>query len=167
MLRVREIALSLAERHGVDRKKVWLAASAHDLARDLNGTELLRKARELGIEIGPVEEATPIFLHGPIAAELLKRHGLADSDVYNTVYWHSTARAGMTPLEKVVFIADKVEPQKTIRYPYLPEIHALAKESLDEAVLEFLEREIERLSRSGGVVHPATLEARNELLKSR
>ena len=69
----------------------------------------------------------------------------------------------MTPLEKLVFIADKLDPQKGHRYARLPEIRALATESLDEAVLEFLDQDVDRLLREGKVVHPATLDARNEL----
>ena len=161
---MRDLALDLAGRHGVDREKVWLAVSAHDLARAMDSTELLVSARELGIPIGPLEEVTPIFLHGPIAAELSRRNGLNDPEVYDAVYWHSTARVDMTPLEKLVFIADKLDPQKAHRYPRLPEIRALAGESLDEAVLEFLDQDVDRLLREGKVVHPATLDARNELL---
>jgi predicted HD superfamily hydrolase involved in NAD metabolism len=160
---VREIALALAERHGVDREKAWLAASIHDLARAMNGADLLVSARELGITVGPIEEVTPIFLHGPIASELSSRNGLNDPEVYDAVYWHSTARAGMTPLEKLVFIADKLDPQKAHRYPRLPEIRALAEESLDFALLAFLRTEIERLRHEGKQVHPGMLDARDEL----
>jgi predicted HD superfamily hydrolase involved in NAD metabolism len=161
---VRDIALELAGQHGVDGDKAWLAASAHDLARAMDSTEMLASARELGIPVGPLEEVTPIFLHGPIAAELSHRNGLDDPEVYDAVYWHSTARAGMTPLEKLVFIADKLDPQKAHRYPRLPEIRALVTESLDRAVLEFLDQDIARLLHEDKVVHPTTLYARNELL---
>ena len=164
---MREIALDLAQRHGADRGKVWLAASAHDLAREWSGPELLARAGELGIESGLPEEVASVFLHGPVAAELLKRQGLDDPEVYNTVFWHSTARAGMTLVEKVVYLADKLDPEKAHRYPYLPEIRKLANDGLDEAILEFRGRDIARLLCSGGFVHPATLGARNQLLLKR
>lgn len=164
---MREIALELAQRYGADREKVWHAASAHDLAREWSGPELLARARELGIHIGLPEEVAPIFLHGPVAAELLKRQGLNDPEVYNAVFWHSTARGGMTLVEKVVYLADKLDPEKADRYPYLPEIRKLANDGLDEAILEFLDRDMARLLRSGGFIHPATLDARNELLLKR
>ena len=112
MLRVREVVLVLAERHRVDREKVWLAASAHDIAREMDDAELLVKARELGICFSLLEEAAPILLHGPIAAELLRGQGLADTEVYQAIYWHSTARRGMTVVEKVLFLADKLDPEK-------------------------------------------------------
>jgi len=164
VLRVREVALVLAGRYRVDREKVWLAASAHDIAREMDGAGLLVKARELGISLGPLEEAAPVFLHGPIAAELLRRQGVTDTEVYQAIYWHSTARTGMTVVEKVLFLADKLDPEKIARYPYLPLIKALAGEDLDRAILEFLNRDLAQRMCQGDPIHPASLEARNELL---
>ena len=167
-MRVREVALELARRHGADQDKVWLAASGHDIAREMDDAELLNRAQELDIPLGTLEEAAPVFLHGPIAAELLRRQGMTDTEVYQAIYWHSTARAGMTAVEKVVFLADKLDPEKTDRYPYLPLIKALADEDLDRATLEFLNRDLAQRLRQGEFIHPASLEARNELLlKSR
>ena len=70
----------------------------------------------------------------------------------------------MSPLAKVVFLADKLDPQKVTRYPYLERIRELAEEDLDAALLEFLEQELRRLLEGRHLVHPASLEARNELL---
>lgn len=164
VLRVREIALGLARRYGADGEKVWLAASAHDIARAMDDARLLSEAQELGIPVGPLEEAVPFLLHGPVGAGLLRRQGAVDPEIYQAVYWHSTARAGMTLVEKVVFLADKLDPEKAIRYPYLTQLEALGAESLDGAVLEFLNQDMARLLRSGRLVHPASLEARNDLL---
>ena len=161
---MREIALEMARRHGADEEKAWLAASAHDIARAMDDAQLLSRARELGIPIGPLEEAVPFLLHGPVGAELLRRQGAIDLEVYQAVHWHSTARAGMTPVEKVVFLADKLDPEKVNRYPYLSQLEALAAESLDRAILEFLNHDMARLLRSGRLIHPASLEARNHLL---
>jgi len=163
VLRVREIALRLAQSHGVDRGQVWLAVSAHDLARGLDDSALLARACQLGLDVGPVERAAPILLHGPIAAELLSLQGLDDSLVYDAVYWHSTGRPGMSALEKVVFLADKLDPYKADRYQDISEMQALSLHDLDAALLQFLENEMARLLREGMVVHPAMLEARNDL----
>lgn len=75
--RVQRIALELAHRYEVDEEKVRLGALAHDIARAMKGEDLLLRARELGIGVDPVEERLPLLLHGPVAAEMLKRdHGL-------------------------------------------------------------------------------------------
>ena len=162
--RVQQIALELAHRHEVDEEKVRLGALAHDIARAMKGDQLLLKARELGIPVHPVEERVPVLLHGPVAAEMLRRiDGLADEDIYDAVRWHSTARKGLSPTAKVVFLADKLDPQKLRRYPFLEEIERLATSSLDRAIFEFLNRELISLLHQGSLVHPVSVEARNEL----
>jgi predicted HD superfamily hydrolase involved in NAD metabolism len=167
VLRVRGIALALAERHGVDSGRTWLAISSHDLARGLTDAQLLAEASRLGISIGPEERATPILLHGPVAAGWLKREGLTDAGVYDAVFWHSTARPDMPPLEQVVFLADKLDPRKARRYRGLADMRVLAERDLPAALLTFLELDMSRLLRDGKVVHPATLAARNKLLIER
>jgi predicted HD superfamily hydrolase involved in NAD metabolism len=163
--RVQKVALELARQHEVDGEKTRLAALAHDIARAMKGEDLLRKARELGIAVHPVEAEVPILLHGPVAAETLRlTDGLEDQDVYEAVYWHSTAREGLGPAAKVVYLADKLDPRKVGRYPFLPELRALAMKSLDRAILEFLSRELVSLLRQGSLVHPTSVEARNELV---
>jgi predicted HD superfamily hydrolase involved in NAD metabolism len=163
--RVQKVALELARQHEVDGEKTRLAALAHDIARAMKGEDLLRKARELSIAVHPVEAEVPILLHGPVAAETLRlTDGLEDQDIYEAVYWHSTAREGLGPAAKVVYLADKLDPQKVSRYPFLPELRALAMKSLDRAILEFLSRELVSLLQQGSLVHPTSVEARNELV---
>ena len=162
--RVVAIAVDLAGRHQLDKEKVRWGALAHDVARATKGDELLRQAQDLGIAVHPVEERVPLLLHGPVAAEMLKRSGLEDQEIYDSVYWHSTAYVDLVPEAKVVFLADKLDPQKAQRYPYLGELGRTAVESLDRAILLFLDRELTTLIGQGSLVHPASVEARNQLL---
>ncbi|MDP2949809.1 MAG: bis(5'-nucleosyl)-tetraphosphatase (symmetrical) YqeK [Chloroflexota bacterium] len=164
ILRAREVAMELARRHGLDEERVWLAISGHDIARVTPPKRLLAEARRLGLTIGPVEEALPLLLHGPVAAETLRRDGLDDGEVYDAVFWHSTAHPSLGPVGLAVFLADKLDPEKAYRYSYLAELKALALESLERAALDFLEREMASLLREGKPVHTASLEARNALL---
>ena len=144
----------------------WLRMQmAHDLARATKGEELLLRARKLGLNIHPVEERIPILLHGLVAAETLRlEEGLDDEEVYQAIYWHSTSHQHLGPLGKVVFLADKLDPHKVNRYPYLAELKTLAEKSLDEAVLMLLDRELTWLVQQGNLIHPASMEARNDLL---
>jgi predicted HD superfamily hydrolase involved in NAD metabolism len=163
--RVQGIALDLADHHQIDREKTELGALAHDLARSMKGEQLLLKAQELNIPIHPVEEQVPILLHGPVAAEMLKTlDGLEDPDIYEAVYWHSTAHKGMGPAAQIVFLADKLDPRKARRYPFIPEIKEAAAESLDRAVRDFLTEELSSLLHQGSLLHPASVEARNDLV---
>ncbi len=166
--RVQQIALELAHQHQVDEEKARLGALAHDIARAMKGEELLHKAYELGIEVHPVEAKVPILLHGPVAAELLRRvDGLEDQEIYEAVYWHSIAHKGFGPIARVVFLADKLDPQKANRYPFLARLRELAMKSLDRAIFDFLNRELISLLQQGSLVHPTSIEARNELVLDR
>ncbi len=71
-LRVAAAAENLAEAHGLDRKRVRLAALLHDSSREVGPEELLRLAGERGLPVGPSERKSPKLLHGPVAAELAR-----------------------------------------------------------------------------------------------
>ena len=70
----------------------------------------------------------------------------------------------MSEVAKVVFLADKLDPRKVARFPYLERVGELSKRSLDLAILEYLNRTIEYFLGNGNLVHPASIEFRNELL---
>lgn len=164
VLRARDIALELARRHALDAPRVELAITAHDLFRAAPGKALLPEARSMGIPVTPVDEAAPVLLHGPVAAQTLRREGLDDREVYEAVYWHSTGHPGLGPLGMAVFLADKLDPGKAYRYSYLAELKALALESLERATLDFLEREMIVMLQQGKLIHVASLDTRNALL---
>ena len=163
--RVVDIALRLADCHGVDQEQAAQAALAHDVARAMTDGELLRRAKGLGLPIGLIDRRLPILLHGPVGAEILQQEvGLIDSSVYKAVYWHTTANPDLDELGKLVFIADKLDPDKIAYYPYIPQINDLAFQDLDAAILEFLTRRTMDLLAQGELVHPMMVETRNAML---
>ena len=163
--RVKEIARELASCHGIDQERAALGMLAHDVARAMADDELLRRAVELGVPIGTVERMMPLLLHGPVGAELLAREdGLTDPDLHGAVCWHTTGHPTLDGLGKVVFLADKLDPQKVHMYPYQPLLRQLALQDLDRAMLEFLTRETISLASRGLMVHPMVIETRNHLL---
>ena len=158
-------ARRLARLHSVDEDRAMMAALTHDIARAMEPEEILRLARELGLNPNEVEEAAPILLHGPVAARLLaSRYGIEDEEVLAVARWHSTGRAGMSALEKVVFLADKVEPGKVAGQPDLEEVRRLAETDLDGAILRYLDLQLLEAVRQGWPLHPDAVAARNELL---
>jgi predicted HD superfamily hydrolase involved in NAD metabolism len=150
------------------REQVELAAWGHDIARALSPRELLAKARRFGLEVGPVEEEAPILLHGPVGAEMLRReHGIDDPQVLAAAHFHSTGRAGMSVVEKVIFVADKIEPGKVRARPALARVRELADRDLDAAILEYLDQMLAMASEEGWSLQPQAVAARNELLLAR
>ena len=165
--RVRDIAIELAPYHGIDQDRAGLGMLAHDVARAMPDEELLRLAQELELPVGTVEQGMPLLLHGPVGAELLsKEDGLTDPSIHQAVFWHTTAHPSLDTLGKLVFLSDKLDPQKQAAYPYQSRLWQLARESLDQAILEFLTRETIALVSRGLMVHPMVVETRNHLLAS-
>ena len=163
--RVSDIARELALHHSVDQDRAALGMLAHDVARAMPNHELLRHAADFNLPVTLVERRMPVMLHGPVGAEILHREdGLTEEDLYQAVYWHTTGHPSLDRLGKVVFLADKLDPLKISRYPYLPLLRELALEDLDRAILEFLSRETVARATRNEMVHPATVETRNHLL---
>lgn len=163
--RSRVVSQELAIRHHVDARLADMGTSAHDLARALGRYRLLSEAESLGIRVGLVERYEPILLHGPIAAQwLIGDDGDLDQSVLESVAWHTTGKPGMSDIAKVVFLADKLDPRKVARFPFLERVGELSKRSLDLAILEYLDKTIEYFLGNGGLVHTASIEFRNELL---
>jgi predicted HD superfamily hydrolase involved in NAD metabolism len=162
--RVKVEAKALAEQHAVDPAQVYVAAATHDLFRSASDDTLLREAARYDLEVHPVERRLPQLLHGPVAAQWLEAEaGIRDQAVLSAVRLHTTGGKGMGMVAKIVFIADKLDPQKVYRYPWIDRVRALAGTSLDRAILEFLERHASDLLDSGELVHPRSSEAREEL----
>ena len=165
VLRVEAESERLAGVHRLDPARARLAALGHDLVRDKRGDELLYLASRYNLTPDAIERSTPILVHGPVAARMLAQdYGIEDSEVLDGVDCHTTARAGMTALEKVLFLADKVEEEKLERYPEWREVRELADTSLDAALRRFLDLHFQQAVRRGWLIHPRSLEARNEIL---
>ena len=165
MERSRLVAYDLAIRHRVDAVQVDTGIAAHDLARAVKQSVLLREAEMLGLDISFVERQQPLLLHGPVAAAWLRKdEGCVVGPILEAVEFHTTGRPGMGELAKVVFLADKLDPWKVERAPFLERVAELAKVDLDAAILHYLDQTVERLLRDGQMVHPAAIEFRNHLL---
>jgi predicted HD superfamily hydrolase involved in NAD metabolism len=166
VLRVEVEADRLGRRYDVDLDRVRLAALGHDLVRHKSESELLDLATEYDVDTDPVERAAPILVHGPIAAKILVRdYDYADAEVLAGIDCHTTARPGMTMLEKVLFIADKIEPEKLRRSPAWREVGDLAqRDDIDVAILRFLDLRIEEAVADHLPIHQRMLDARNALV---
>jgi predicted HD superfamily hydrolase involved in NAD metabolism len=164
--RVEEEAVRLAALHGVDEGRARLAALGHDLVRHETGPRLLQLAAAYGLTPDDIERASPILVHGPVAAAMLLRdYAVDDSELVAGVDCHTTARAGMTALEKVLFVADKIEPHKLAREAALAEVKEAAETDLDAAVLRYLDYNLAQSIRRRWQVHRRSNEARNELIE--
>lgn len=165
--RTRDVGLDLAQRHRLDESRAELGILAHDVARTLKKKEMLRRADGFALPALEMERRSPVLLHGPVGAELLRHEdGLDDPEILDAVRWHSTGHPNLSPLGLLVFLSDKLDPNKLKSYPYQAELRAIANESLHRAALEFLCRESALRLQRRRPVHPSSVAAINALLLS-
>ncbi|HAK72730.1 MAG TPA: phosphohydrolase [Sporomusaceae bacterium] len=162
-LGVSETARVLAERFGAQPEKARLAGLIHDCARELSNNNLLQMAKSFGIVISDVEMANPSLLHAPVGAYLAKAEfGIMDEQVLQAVKLHTTGGPAMTILDKVVFLADYIEPNRS--FPGVDQIRNLAQTDLDQAVLAAYDQTLRFVIAQGGLIHTASVEGRNFML---
>ena len=160
-LSVAEMAVTLAARFGENPCQAHLAGMLHDCAKGLDAPTLLRLIRSGGISADDVELSMPALLHAPAGAALAReQYHVNDAAVLSAIRWHTTGRKNMTKLEKIVYLADMIEPERA-DFPGLSEIRALAQEDLDKAVAMAAERSAAYVLERGKKLHPRTMELAN------
>ena len=161
--RVRLVSLDLAYRWGAPPEKAEFVAMTHDIARAFSRQELIKQAREYDLVRNEIELRLPVLLHGSLGAEILRHEwGIDDMEILGAIACHTIGCPEMNTLDKILFLADKIEPGKS--YPRLMKVKELATTDLDGAVLELLDQLIEFHVDMKELIHPAGLAARNSLL---
>lgn len=150
-------AIELAKQYGCDVKKAELAALCHDLYRSIPVNVLNYYVKHLGLDKKYTDN--PNLSHGKIAAEMIQRdYGITDSDIINAVSFHTTGRRGMSLLEKIIYIADAIEPNR--HYPGVDQLRVMVKQDLDKACLMSLSRTIDYVTSEGNYLDEDTLHAK-------
>lgn len=130
---------ALAMRYGYDIDRAQLAGLLHDCAKCMPNAKKLKTAEKNGLEISELERKNPFMLHAKVG-ELLarKKYDIDDEEVLGAIRWHTTGRPNMSLLEKIVYVADYIEPKRE-KAPNLKEVRQLAFINLDQALLKILE----------------------------
>ena len=164
-LGVSETAVRLARRFGVDEQQARVAGLLHDCAREFPNEAMIAEAEKRHLPIGTVERSMPLLLHGPIGSRRVRGtlrcrrsgRGAGHRPPYGG------RRAYMTPLDKIIWFADMIEPNRD--YPGVEKLRKLAREAtLDEMLLEGLSDSIAFVLAKRHLIHPDTVLARNEIL---
>ena len=154
-------AIRLAERYGADVEKARVAALLHDCTKKLDMAEQLELCRRYGIQLDELEQKALKLLHAKTGAAIARDVFGVDEETYQAIWYHTTGRAGMTTLEKVMYLADYIEPSRD--FPGVETLRRVCYEDLDRGVLLGLEMTVEEMTEMGNPVHRATLEARDAL----
>lgn len=157
-----ETAEALAVRWGADPAKARRAAILHDCTKYLSVEEQISLCARYGEVPDRVERENPKLLHAKTGALIAREEFGADAEIFGAIYWHTTGRAGMTLLEKIIYLADYMEPGRS--FPGVEHLRALAETSLNKAVLLGFEMSIREMEERGLPLHSGTVEARDWLL---
>ena len=162
-LRVLKTAEQLAARfHFKNVEQVQLAAIFHDFAK-LKRIEILKDMIIAGNEDKRLLDYHPELWHGPACAYYLEKHQLiVDEDILAAIRYHTTGRACMTQLEKIIYLADYIEPARN--FPQAEQVRWIANENLDDAVKQALSNSIVFLVQKEAMIYPDTIEAYNSLI---
>ncbi len=158
-------AVELAGVYGENTEKAALAGLLHDCARGMKGEEIFSACEKYSILPDNVSKAQPELLHGVIGTELAREdYGITDRTVLNAIRYHTTGRENMELLEKIIFVADYIEPGRD--FPGVREAREIAFTDIDRAVLLALNRTIEYVLIKGALIHIDTIFARNFMINS-
>lgn len=161
---VRDTAYKLAIIHNGDSNKAILGALIHDCAKNKSNEEIIEIVKNSSYLLEDGDFMAPELLHGLAGAIIAKElMGIEDEEVLNSSIYHTTGRSNMTLLEKIIYIADYIEPNRD--FPGVEDLREATFNNLDEGLLKAFNNTIKYVVEKGGILHKRTVEARDYLLK--
>lgn len=143
-IRVAKTASYMCSIFGCDKTKAYFAGIAHDICKDMDDKDLISLAKEDNLEITDIEMSKPSLLHGRASATLLKdKFGVDDEEILEAIRNHTFGKAGMGPLAKIIYVADKIEPgREQSTKQYRKKLYAM---SLNQMTLYVVQENMEYL----------------------
>ena len=149
--------MSLAMRYGYDMNKAELAGLMHDCGKRFSDEVILKKCLKHGIPV--TESENKAVLHAKYGAWLAEnKYQIRDEEILSAIACHTTGKPDMTTLDKILYIADYIEPRR-YKAENLPEMRAMAYVDLDQTMYAILDGTLEYLTKKGGSIDPMTREA--------
>lgn len=149
-------AASLAMCHGENVEHARIAGLLHDCAKSLPNDEKIKLCKDYNMPINSAESSNPFLLHAKAGFLLAKyQYGITDDNILHAILYHTTGRPEMSMLEKIIYIADYIEPNRT-HSTSLPRIRNIAFQNLDDALRIILKDTLEYLRKSESIIDPMT-----------
>ena len=162
-LGVMETAIALAEKYGADVKKAEMAAIFHDYAKFRPKEEM----KEIIVSKGMPQDLLLFnseLWHAPVGAFLVEQEaGITDPEILDAIRYHTSGRPNMTLLERIIYLADYIEPGR--HFPGVEEVRALAQENLNEALVKSVQNTILFLMKKNQTIYPQTFYTYNNLIQ--
>ncbi len=149
-------AAALAMCHGADLDQALTAGLLHDCAKCIPGETKIRLCRRYHLNISEAEQKNPSLLHAKLGAFLAaKKYHVRDRDILNAIASHTTGRPHMSVLEKIIYIADYMEPGRE-ELPNMGDVRKLAFQDLEECLYRILKDSLTYLNSKDMVIDPMT-----------
>lgn len=162
-LGVADTAIRLARAYGVDEKKAEIAALSHDIAKNRTIYELQDIMKKNNINLTYDEEANQELWHSIVSPIVAKEiFEIEDEEILSAMRWHTTGKENMSKLDKIIYIADMIEPNRN--FPGVDLLRREAFKDLDNGVLQGLTHTIKYLLNKGIPIDINSIKARNYLL---
>jgi predicted HD superfamily hydrolase involved in NAD metabolism len=162
-LGVMETAIALAKQYGGNEQKAELAAIFHDYAKFRPKDEMKEIITGQGFPQDLLEFNSELW-HAPAGAYLVEKEaGISDREVLEAIRYHTSGRPGMTLLDKIIYLADYIEPGR--HFPGVEEVRDMAKENLDKALIKAIQNTITFLLKKNQTIYPDTFYTYNDLIK--
>ena len=160
---VMNAAKELAQVHGADVRRAEIAGLLHDCMRDAGIEKLFLECKKHGIAASTIESSHPELLHSVVGAYVVEEEfGVTDPEVKDAIRRHTTGEAGMSTLSKIIFLSDYLDPEKGMGDR--DEVLDMAMNDIDAAMLYVLEKKILYIIKKKALMHPETINARNDIL---
>ncbi|BAC13940.1 bis(5'-nucleosyl)-tetraphosphatase (symmetrical) YqeK [Oceanobacillus iheyensis] len=160
-LRVVDTAVELSKRFNESIRNAELAAIFHDYAKYYNQSTMKQIIIETDLPNDLLNYHHELW-HGPVASHIIKeKYGVETTDVLNAIKYHTTGRANMSQLEKIIFLADYIEPGR--QFPGVEEVRKLAQEDLTKACWMAAKNTTMYLISKNNTIYPDSIHAYNDL----
>lgn len=156
---VAQESLQLAKRYGVDPDKAYLAGLLHDCAKCYTDEEKLILCEKYNLVLDEILKSQPDLTHSFLGAKIAEaEYGITDNDILDAIAYHTTGRPNMSMLEKIVFIADYIEPNREY-FEGLDKVRELAYQNINKAIIYSLESTIKYNKKKNRIIHPLGIAA--------
>lgn len=164
-INVANVAHSLAKHYGIDENKAELAGLIHDCAKEESYEKLAYYARNCGFPVDEESFQITQILHGPASAYIARQVlGVKDEEILSSIRYHVTGKENMTIMEKIIFIADYIEPGR--KFQGVEKVRTMVYEDIDKALLIAFDQTIMYIIERKMLLHHDTVSARNYLIKN-
>ena len=160
---VMERAIEYAQIYGANVEKARIAGIIHDIAKEVPKDEILSVCEKYNVILDEIEITNKSLIHGKLGAKIAELDFGYDAEICNSIKYHTTGRANMSLLEKIIFLADCTGKDRD--YEGAKRIHDLAIEDLDKALIYYYKEFLKKRLSQEEIIHPDAINAYNYLIK--